>query len=157
MKNIELVNLPQILGFLGVILSLGFVAFEINQNTNLSRNQAYLQFGESLKDITLELATDDLLPDLISQLRLGAGEDDFTGSENIRIWALQFATVKAWEGLYRSWTAGYLPSDTIVGIGGGHILNNNYFRQTTWPEIKTQQTPDFVSFFEDQSWNVEQN
>ena len=127
MKNIELVNLPQILGFLGVILSLGFVAFEINQNTNLSRNQAYLQFGESLKDITLELATDDLLPDLISQLRLGAGEDDFTGSENIRIWALQFATVKAWEGLYRSWTAGYLPSDTIVGIGGGHILITTIF------------------------------
>ena len=156
MKNIELVNLPQILGFLGVILSLGFVAFEINQNTNLSRNQAYLQFGESLKDITLELATDDLLPDLISQLRLGAGEDDVTGSENIRIWALQFATVKAWEGLYRSWTAGYLPSDTIVGIGGGHILNNNYFRQTTWPEIKRQQTPEFVSFFDDQSWNLEQ-
>ena len=123
MKNIELVNLPQILGFLGVILSLGFVAFEINQNTNLSRNQAYLQFGESLKDITIELATDDLLPDLISQLRLGAGEDDFTGSENIRIWALQFATVKAWEGLYRSWTAGYLPSDTIVGIGGGRSVD----------------------------------
>ena len=97
MKNIELVNLPQILGFLGVILSLGFVAFEINQNTNLSRNQAYLQFGESLKDITIELATDELLPNLISQLRLGAVEDDFTGSENIRIWALQFATVKAWE------------------------------------------------------------
>ena len=97
-----------------------------------------------------------LLPNLISQLRLGAVEDDLTGSENIRIWALQFATVKAWEGLYRSWTAGYLPSDTIVGIGGGHILNNNYFRQTTWPEIKRQQTPDFISFFEDQSWNLEQ-
>ena len=56
MKNIELVNLPQILGFVGVIGSLGFVAFEINQNTNLARNQAYLQFGESLKDITIELA-----------------------------------------------------------------------------------------------------
>jgi len=157
MKNIKLVNLPQFLGFLGVIGSLGFVAFEINQNTNLARNQAYLQFGESLKDITLELATDDFLSELIAQLGRGASEEDFTGSENIRIWALQFATVKAWEGLYRSWTAGYLPSDTIVGIGGGHILNNNYFRQTTWPEIKTQQTPDFISFFEDQSWSLGQD
>ena len=74
MKNIELVNLPQIIGFLGVILSLGFVAFEINQNTNLSRNQAYLQFGESLKDITIELATDDLLPDHIEELLTYMGQ-----------------------------------------------------------------------------------
>ena len=39
-------RLAEIFGTISVVLSLIFVGVEINQNTNLSRNQAYLDFSE---------------------------------------------------------------------------------------------------------------
>ena len=54
-------RLAEIFGTISVVLSLIFVGVEINQNTNLTRNQAYLDFAESLKDLTLQVATDDIL------------------------------------------------------------------------------------------------
>ena len=64
MKNFRL---AEIFGTISVVLSLIFEGVEINQNTNLTRNQASLDFTESLKELTLQIATDDNLPDLVAR------------------------------------------------------------------------------------------
>ena len=64
--NMKTSRLAEIFGTISVVLSLIFVGVEINQNTNLSRNQAYLDFAEGLKDLTLQIATDDVLPGLVA-------------------------------------------------------------------------------------------
>ena len=155
MSKYELSDIAQVLAILGVIISLAFVGLEINQNTSLARNQAYLEYVESLKDLTLEIATDDALPGLIARLVEGEMEEDFSAEDNVRIPLFQNATVRVWEGLYRSWSAGYLPQDAVAIIGGGTLLNNDYFRQKSWPAIKVHFSPDFVTFFENQAWNSE--
>jgi len=155
MSKYELSDIAQVLAILGVIISLAFVGLEINQNTSLARNQAYLEYVESLKDLTLEIATDEALPGLIARLVEGEMEEDFSAEDNVRIPLFQNATVRVWEGLYRSWSAGYLPQEAVANIGGGTLLNNDYFRQKSWPAIKVHFSPDFVTFFENQAWNSE--
>jgi len=155
MSKYELSDIAQVLAILGVIISLAFVGLEINQNTSLARNQAYLEYVESLKDLTLEIATDEALPGLIARLVEGEMEEDFSAEDNVRIPLFQNATVRVWEGLYRSWSAGYLPEEAVANIGGGTLLNNDYFRQKSWPAIKVHFSPDFVTFFENQAWNSE--
>ena len=155
MSKYELSDIAQVLAILGVIISLAFVGLEINQNTSLARNQAYLEYVESLKDLTLEIATDEALPGLIARLVEGEMEEDFSAADNVRIPLFQNATVRVWEGLYRSWSAGYLPQEAVANIGGGTLLNNDYFRQKSWPAIKVHFSPDFVTFFENQAWNSE--
>ena len=155
MSKYELSDIAQVLAILGVIISLAFVGLEINQNTSLARNQAYLEYVESLKDLTLEIATDEALPGLIARLVEGEMEEGFSAEDNVRIPLFQNATVRVWEGLYRSWSAGYLPEEAVANIGGGTLLNNDYFRQKSWPAIKVHFSPDFVTFFENQAWNSE--
>ena len=155
MSKYELSDIAQVLAILGVIISLAFVGLEINQNTSLARNQAYLEYVESLKDLTLEIATDEALPGLIARLVEGEMEEDFSAADNVRIPLFQNATVRVWEGLYRTWSAGYLPQEAVANIGGGTLLNNDYFRQKSWPAIKVHFSPDFVTFFENQAWNSE--
>ena len=147
-------RLVEIFGTIGVALSLIFVGVEINQNTNLSRNQAYLDFAESLKDLTLQIATDEVLPSLVARTVAGETRNDFSLEDQVRLNSMQIATVRVWEGLFRSWQSGFLPEETIsnTNIGGGILLNNDYFREF-WEEVKLQLTPDFVQFFEQQSWN----
>ena len=70
-------RLAEIFGTISVVLSLIFVGVEINQNTNLTRNQAYLDFAESLKDLTLQVATDDVLPSLVARTVEGETVNDF--------------------------------------------------------------------------------
>ena len=148
-------RLAEIFGMIGVVLSLIFVGVEVNQNTNLSRNQAYLDFSESLKDLTLQIATDDVLPSLIARTVAGETRIDFSIEDQVRLNSMQIATVRVWEGLFRSWQSGLLPEETIINtnIGGGILLNNDYFREF-WKEVKLQHTVDFVLFFEEQPWNV---
>ena len=148
-------RLAEIFGMIGVVLSLIFVGVEVNQNTNLSRNQAYLDFSESLKDLTLQIATDDVLPSLIARTVAGETRIDFSIEDQVRLNSMQIATVRVWESLFRSWQSGLLPEETIINtnIGGGILLNNDYFREF-WKEVKLQHTVDFVLFFEQQPWNV---
>jgi len=147
-------RLVEIFGTIGVALSLIFVGVEINQNTNLSRNQAYLDFAESLKDLTLQIATDEVLPSLVARTVAGETRNDFSLEDQVRLNSMQIATVRVWEGLFRSWQSGFLPEEAIsnTNIGGGILLNNDYFREF-WEEVKLQLTPDFVQFFEQQPWN----
>ena len=152
--NMKTSRLAEIFGTISVVLSLIFVGVEINQNTNLTRNQAYLDFAEGLKDLTLQIATDDVLPSLVARTTAGETLNDFSLEDQVRLNFMQIATVRIWESLFRSWQSGLLPEETITNtnIGGGIVLNNDYFREF-WPEVKTQLTPDFVQFFEQQPWN----
>ena len=152
--NMKTSRLAEIFGTISVVLSLIFVGVEINQNTNFSRNQAYLDFSESLKDLTLQIATDDVLPSLVARTAEGETLNDFSLEDQVRLNSMQIATVRVWESLFRSWQSGLLPEETITNtnIGGGILLNNDYFREF-WEEVKLQLTPDFVQFFEQQPWN----
>lgn len=82
MKGAEL---RKALGLLAVVVSLGFVGFEIRQNTAAVEITAFQSLGELLHRSTAQLA-DDPGPALTLRLRNGALPDYFTpegsGSRN---------------------------------------------------------------------------
>ena len=94
------------------------------------------------------------MPSLVARTTAGETLNDFSLEDQVRLNFMQIASVRIWESLFRSWQSGLLPEETITNtnIGGGVLLNNDYFREF-WPEVKTQLTPDFVQFFEQQPWN----
>jgi len=149
---VKIHRIVEAFGVISVILSLIFVGVEINQNTNISRNQAYLDFSEGLKNLTLQIATDEYLPLLASRALEGEISKDFSPENQMRLNSLQIATVRTWEGLFRSVQSGILPENVIRDFGGGALLNNDYFREQ-WPIFKLQHTLEFVDFFEQQPWN----
>ena len=82
MKNFRL---AEIFGTISVVLSLIFVGVEIHQNTNLTRNQVSLDFAESLKDLTLQIATDDNLPGLVARTVAEETSNDFSLEDQVRL------------------------------------------------------------------------
>ena len=82
MKNFRL---AEIFGTISVVLSLIFEGVEINQNTNLTRNLASLDFTESLKELTLQIATDDNLPDLVARTLARETSNDFSLEDKVRL------------------------------------------------------------------------
>ena len=82
MKNFRL---AEIFGTISVVLSLIFVGVEINQNTNLTRNQLSLDFTESLKELTLQIATDDNLLDLVARTLARETSNDFLLEDKVRL------------------------------------------------------------------------
>ena len=138
-------RLINIVGLISVVLSLIFVGVEISQNTNISRNQAYLNFPEGLKNLTLQVATDEHFPLLAPRAQDGETTKDFSPENRMRLSTLQIATVRTWEGLFRSVQSGILPENVIRDFGGGALLNNDYFREQ-WPIYRRQHTLEFIDF-----------
>ena len=142
----------EVIGLISVIISLIFVGYEIRQNTNVARNQAYNDYSYRAQELLTEIATDEYLPKLITRVSNGELPEDFTDEERLRIIQIQNAAVRSWEGMYRSVQSGLLPIDILRGAGSGTILDNDFFR-AIWPDNKFIYTEDFVSFFEEQDWN----
>ena len=142
----------EIVGVTAVVLSLIFVGIEINQNTNVARNQAYNDFTLRAQELALQVATDDVLPVLVSRIGDGELSSSFSSEEQVRIGQMFASAVRVWEGQYRSVESGLLPANVLIGVGEGILLNNDYFREA-WPRMKHQFTEDFVIFFEAQPWN----
>ncbi len=143
----------QILATGSVILSLGFVGYELRQNTSVARMGAYQAFADGVAERNHMLATDPILTPLVTRVSAGAMPDEFSAVEQVRI-RLNFAgLLRLWEGLYRSVQEGVLPSETLEVVGQGGAFNNPYFR-SIWPtRLRSSFTEDFVEFFESLAWN----
>ena len=87
-------RLAEIFGTISVVLSLIFVGVEINQNTNSSRNQAYLDFSERVEESSLQIAMDDVLPSLVARTTEGETLNDFSLEDQVRLNFMQIATVR---------------------------------------------------------------
>ena len=142
----------EIVAVISVVLSLIFVGVEINQNTSVAQNQAYNDFTYRVQELGMQIATDEVLPGLVSRIGEGETRNDFSSEDRIRLGQLFTSAIRAWEGLFRAVQSGLLPASVLVGVGDGMILNNSYFREA-WPNMRNQYTEEFVTFFEMQPWN----
>ena len=67
MKKIELNDLLQILGMVGLIASLIFVGLELRQNQQVARITAYQALTEQIHDINSLLVTDSQISDIVNR------------------------------------------------------------------------------------------
>jgi hypothetical protein len=152
MKSATWKDSLELVGIAAIVVSLVFVGYELRQSTAIARSDAYSSFSAQFLDLATSAALDERMSGLISQVNQGAMPGDFEPEDQVSIRMYQAATVRVWEGFFRSVQAGVLSEDALEAAASGMLVSNNYFR-TTWAATKHMYTSDFVVFFESLPWN----
>jgi hypothetical protein len=152
MKFTQWNEIAELVGITAIVVSLGFVGYELRQSTAIARSDAYSSFSSQFLDLATSAALDERMSGLISQVNQGSLPGDFEPEDQVSIRMHQAAAVRLWESLFRSVQAGVLPEDALDSAGNGMLINNRYFR-STWASTKHMYRSDFVAYFESLPWN----
>ena len=141
----------QLLAAGSVVLSLLFVGYEIRQNTQVARQEAYLAFTQEMNALSYSITNDAELAALQGRVMDGALADEFDSGQRLRIELTFISLVRVWEGLYRSRTVGIADDAYFSGLRGSGPYQTAYFR-SFWPTIRETVTPEFAEYFEAEVW-----
>ena len=133
------------IGLIAVVASLGFVGFEIRQNTAAVESTAFLSLSELLHQSTAHLA-EDVGPELTLRLRDGALPGDFTAEEDQWVRVVYYQHINVLQAAYRQVEVGALEADALEVFWTG-LLSLDYIAEA-WPSMKYSYDPAFAEFFE---------
>ena len=133
------------LGLIAVVASLGFVGYEIRQNTAAVESTAFLSLSELLHQSTVSLS-EGATPSLVLRLREGALPGDFTPEENPRVRLMYCQHIDVLQAAFRQVEVGALDEEAVDVFWSG-LLSQDYIREE-WPSMRYAYTPEFVDFFE---------
>ena len=132
------------IGVIVVVASLGFVGFEIRQNTAAVESTAFQSLNELTIQTNLELLNDPG-PELLLRLRGGALPVDFTPEEDQRVRMVYFAFIDILNAAYHQVRVGVLAEDVYPMFWPG-LLSFDYIREA-WPSMAYSYDPEFADFF----------
>ena len=129
----------------GVILSLGFVAFEVRQNTRAVRSQTLQAIAEQAAELSLVGVES---PELRTAFQKGWSGTPLTSNEATALGWFYAATMRVTENRFRQFQLGILDESTLQEIGGHAPAFRNPFFKEWWPTRRFQFSPDFVEYVE---------
>ena len=137
----------EILGVIGVIGSMIFVAFEIRQNTQVSQAASIQAMADASIQIVLAMSADEQTTALFTRVFGGAVPSDFTPDENTKLRLLHVASLRAAESRYRQIELGLLEQaqDWLGGASG--LYRTAYFSES-WPGYRSIVAEDFADYVE---------
>lgn len=147
-------EIRETLGLIAVVASLGFVGFEIRQNTAAVESTAFQSLSELLHHSTSLLAADPG-PALTLRLRNGALPDDFTPEEDQWVRLVYFQYIGVLQAAYRQVQVGVLDEDVFDVFWSG-LLSLDYIAEA-WPSMRYSYDPEFADFFEELLVSVPQS
>ena len=143
-SNGRLRSWTEVVGVLGVVVSLLFVGYEIRQNTKVARAEAYRAFVGEVTD-WYALASDPEFNELFVRLRQ-EGYDALTPAEQGQLFANTMMIFRVYEGLHKEVTEQILDESALL------LLSQSKWdwewMDRIWPEIRRNLTPDFVAYVE---------
>lgn len=138
-------------GAIGVVASLIFVGFEIQQNTLAVRGATYQALSDAGSSFMFDLAHDPQLAALFDRVMTGARSADFEGAQNMQLWAYYAGFVRHLENTYLQRQAGVVDDRVFEGYGWNDaILGWAHFREW-WFGYRGSYlavADDFTQFFE---------
>jgi hypothetical protein len=138
-------ELRETLGLIAVVASLGFVGFEIRQNTAAVESTAFQSLSELLHESTAMLAVDPG-PALTLRLRAGALPADFTPEEDQWVRLAYFQHINVLQAAHRQVQTGAL-DEAAIGVVWTGLLSLDYI-SAAWPSMRYSYDPEFADFFE---------
>ena len=139
-------GLGQIVGTVGVILSLAFVGYEIRQNTQVARAATVQSLSDQSIEILLAWSLDDEATDLLGRVVNGQLPAEFTEAENVRLRLMYVTGLRSAEAGYRQLVLG------LVGdaewMGGAAAMYRAPYMAERWPEFRPALAADFADWFE---------
>jgi hypothetical protein len=112
MKKIDLGQTLQILANFGVIAGIVFLAFELNQDRQLTRAQIRHELSQSSMDVVLRFNEDLGTSNLV---RRGLAGDELTEDEEARFGALLVAWYRHMENMHYQYRNGLYDDDEFRG------------------------------------------
>jgi len=139
-------ELRDTLGVIAVVASLGFVGFEIRQNTAAVESTAFQSLSELLHESTAMLA-EGPGPRLTLRLRDGAVPGDFTPEEDQWVRLVYFQHINLLQATYHQVGVGALDEEVYDVFWTG-LLSLDYVG-AAWPSMRYSYDPEFADFFEE--------
>lgn len=143
-KNKQLV---EIIGIACLILSLVFVGYEIRQNTNAAKSEAFQQFHLASSEFDINSATNEVLLLVFEKLVSGIPFEELAFGEQVALRGYFTSVVSLWAGLYYSVNAGVLPEHTLNSVGRGGVFADPMFAKL-WPTIRPRFDEDYALFID---------
>ena len=144
MKKTRLSSAVEILGALGLILSLVFVGFEIRQNTKVARAEAYRSFMSELNESYAALADSSYAS--FQVYASGKRANELNAVERFRVFGSFMVLMRTYEGLHKQVTSDVLDESALLLLSKSDW--NLPVWKDLWPSVSRNLTPDFVSYFE---------
>ncbi len=136
----------EVLGVIGVIATLIFVAFEIRQNTSAVRSATIQAISEQSYDSNYRLAEN---PDLLALIRKSDNQEPLTESERDQIFTWWNAILRLNQNRYQQFRLGVLDDATIFEVGGRSSVYQGSSFAEYWEATKQSHSVEFQRFVEE--------
>lgn len=139
-------QIGQVVALLGVIASLGAVAYEVRQNTKAVAGQTMQALAQEHAGLS-RLGVEH--PDLRVAWELSFRDIALLTPEQSDLLAWYYtAVMRVTENRYRQYQLGTLSEDALTQFGlQGNVFRNPYFK-ALWPDWKFQFSEDFAAWVE---------
>ncbi len=136
----------EVLGVIGVIATLIFVALEIRQNTSAVRSATIQAISEQSYDSNYRLAEN---PDLLALIRKSNNQEPLTESERDQLFTLWNAILRLNQNRYQQFRLGVLDNATIFEVGGRSSSYQGSSFAEYWEATKQSHSVEFQGFVEE--------
>lgn len=154
MKKFDYGQLISVLANIGVIAGILFLAFEIRQNTVISRGAAVQSIAEQVNDWQIEMASNENWIRIQTFLNGGGTYSELSAEDQVRYLYVVTPTIRIMENRYRQVRLGIIDASELE-VGGGKA-NTHWYRSAHFADFwrasdaDVRWSPDFVEFMETQ-------
>ena len=140
----------ELIGVLGVIGSLIFVAFEIQQNTSATLSTAMQAISDQSVSINLALAQDSELRATFRTSLSEDGLDRLTEDQTVQLGSYYVAILRMHQNRFQLIQLGIVDDEDVYSAGGyGDTYYSPFFKEF-WRKVRHRYSDEFVRWFEDQ-------
>ena len=138
-------SLTETIATLGVIGSLLFVGFQIQQMNQIARLEMLYSGAAIWTEGATGVAGNEYLSGLMYRSYTDSASD-FEGAEGVSMLTLTLGLTKNWEAFYRTTTIGVLSTEDII-FPDSPYWSSQYQREI-WQKIRPNLAEDFTAFWE---------
>ncbi len=145
----------EVLGAIGVILTLAYLAYQIRQNTVATQLETESNFQNGFAAVELMIASNGEFADVLAKGRTG---EELTPAEFVRLQAFYRTVLRVWQTNISQYRSGGLSEETWRGT---QALMSQTFKEDVsllnhWREYRDQFNSEFNELVEDLLKQAEQ-
>ena len=137
----------ELIGFISIIASLGFVGFEIRQNTRAVRGATNIAISNQVMDMALEIASNERLGKLVGlMLEDNIKSEDLNPEDRTSAQMTIYAGLRRIENVFLQVEDGILDARAFDRVGMAFYRSN--VARDTWDIYGRFFDKDFIPYFE---------
>ena len=139
-----------VLANLGVLIGIGFLAIEIQQNTNATSAQTRDSLTQKQTDWFVQIAADESTLALLLKGSSSAGRDELEPEEALGFMFLVQSNLRMWENEYYQYKVGLFDDEEFdPRVRRWRIVCNSPGRRWVWASVRDGYSPDFRHLMDD--------